>query len=233
LANQVDQIITPSNFVAHLLKSYGVKNLIKIIPTGVTLPQDLIPFSLSSRRLSLKGQANFIYVGRLAKEKNLDLLLKAFQFVRNNGLSSARLIMVGDGPERAKIEKKIIDMKLRGSVDLVGWQPHERVFSYFAQADIFVFPSKTESQGIVLLEAMLCGKPCIAVEAGGVPEIIDNSCGVLVGNNYQEMAIAMINLANSVDQYEFLSQQAIKHAQYFTPALQATRIEKIYQLFSD
>jgi len=128
-----------------------------------------------------------ISVGRLAKEKNFPLLLKAFKIVRKS--IDARLLIFGDGPERDNLEKFINQLGL-DEVYLLGYV--DNPWSIMKKSDLFVLPSQKEAFGRVLVEAMVCELPIIATDAiGGGPKIIlqDGECGSLIEKN-NEVALA-------------------------------------------
>ncbi|NPV91841.1 MAG: glycosyltransferase family 1 protein [Firmicutes bacterium] len=103
-----------------------------------------------------------LYVGRVAPEKDLDLLLDAMELLNRSGVD-CRLLVVGDGPSRKKLEARNVD-----NVVFAGYLTGEELLTVFASADIFAFPSRTETFGNVVLEAMSSGLPVAAVYGGGV-----------------------------------------------------------------
>lgn len=104
-----------------------------------------------------------LYVGRLSAEKEIDRIKPVLQAIPN-----ARLALVGDGPYRLELEKHFADT----STHFVGYLTGKDLAAAFASADAFVFPSRTETLGLVLLEAMAAGCPVIAANAGGIPDIV-------------------------------------------------------------
>jgi len=105
-----------------------------------------------------KNDFVLLYIGRLAKEKNPFILLEAFNLVNH---PRAKLFFVGGGPLRSKVEKRIKELKLK-EVYLIGFRSRETVFNFYTMADAFVLPSKSETWGIVVNEAMCFGLPIIA-----------------------------------------------------------------------
>lgn len=111
-----------------------------------------------------------LYVGRLAVEKEIDQIRPVLK-----AIPDATLALVGDGPAREKLERHFEGTRAR----FVGYMRGERLASAFASADALVFPSRTETLGLVLLEAMAAGCPVIAARAGGIPDIVtdgENGC---------------------------------------------------------
>jgi glycosyltransferase involved in cell wall biosynthesis len=136
----------------------------------------------------LVNKINFLYVGRISREKNLELLANAFIALADAGHLS-HLILVGDGPYRKELEEK-----LKGyPVLFTGFQAGEELSRSYASADVFVFPSTTDTFGNVVLEAQASGLPVIVSDQGGPQELLrDGQTGLIVeGNNAAALADAM------------------------------------------
>ncbi|HEY9762815.1 MAG TPA: glycosyltransferase family 1 protein [Trichocoleus sp.] len=104
-----------------------------------------------------------LYIGRLSAEKEVDRIKPVLE-----AIPGARLALVGDGPYRAELEKHFADLP----VHFVGYLGGEQLASAYASADAFIFPSRTETLGLVLLEAMAAGCPVVAANSGGIPDIV-------------------------------------------------------------
>lgn len=104
-----------------------------------------------------------LYIGRLSAEKEIDRIRPVLE-----AIPGARLALVGDGPYRAELEKHFADLP----VHFVGYLGGERLAAAYASADAFIFPSRTETLGLVLLEAMAAGCPVVAANSGGIPDIV-------------------------------------------------------------
>lgn len=139
-----------------------------------------------------------IYVGRLVALKAVDLLLRALAQVRE----PVALEIVGDGEERAALEKLVAELRLEARVKFAGWLAAEQCAARVVQADVFVLPSLHECGGAAVLEAMAAGLPCIAADWGGPADYLDASCGLLVAPSSAEdyvqgLAAAIGQLARS------------------------------------
>lgn len=116
-------------------------------------------------------QTMLVAVGRLAEAKGYPWLLESMQ----TGIpASVRLIIVGDGPMRAMLEKDIVRRGLQDRVYLTGWQSHDRTTEILEAADIFIMPSITEGTPMALLEAMSMNLPIVATRVGSIPRVIDH-----------------------------------------------------------
>jgi len=142
------------------------------------------------------GEVAFIAVGRLAEIKNHRLMLHAFHEALKLG-AAARLIIVGDGPERENIESYLRANRLEDKVTLLGFRSD--VGELLRAADVFVLTSRYEGISVALLEAMRAGLPVIATRVGGVPETVrDGRTGLLVGpGDAPGLARAMCQLVDS------------------------------------
>lgn len=120
-----------------------------------------------------KGHSIFTigYVSRIDPGKGWDILLDAAHFLKQKNLSF-RVMMIGSGEESKMLVSKIQELGLSDTVDYLGAKPHEELPNYFNRMDIFVFPSKGESLGLVGLEAMACGVPVVGSNIGGLPSYI-------------------------------------------------------------
>ena len=164
-AGRADLVIAPGPAVVRSLRAQGVETRIAIVPTGVPLVVNLAePSRMACRRaLGLDdGSPLCLAVGRLAKEKNQAFLLSTFTRILRD-LPTARLVLVGEGDDRPRLERLAHTLSIRGRVRFVGVVPHEAVGDYYQAADLFLFPSTSETQGIVVLEALAAGLPVVAV----------------------------------------------------------------------
>jgi glycosyltransferase involved in cell wall biosynthesis len=136
----------------------------------------------------MNGEIKFLYVGRLSKEKNLGLLADAFTDVIQAGFLS-RLVIVGDGPYRDELEKKLHGYP----VLFTGFLHGEELATIYASSDVFVFPSTTDTFGNVVLEAQASGIPVIVSDEGGPKELmVPGETGFVVkANDRAELSRAM------------------------------------------
>ncbi len=150
----------------------------------------------------------FLYVGRLAPEKDLDVLLKAWKIVETT-IPEAQLIITGNGPMIEELKQTA-----GPNVIFTGYLHGEELAVVYASSDVFVFPSTTETFGNVVLEAMASGLPVIAPAAGGVKNLlIDGTNGIACRpRNYLDMASAIIKIAQNDTLRIKMSSQALQYA---------------------
>jgi glycosyltransferase involved in cell wall biosynthesis len=230
--NRCDGVIVPSAPIADLLREYGVRTPIYVIPTGNALDTctDLEARRELRTRYGIPADAQvLLYVGRLAKEKNLDLLFRAFDRLRarHPGL---RLAVVGGGPYEAGCKSLAAELGCSDAVAFTGCIPREKVAKYYSIGDIFAFPSTTETQGLVLNEALGAGLPCVAVNAGGSAEVLLNGkAGLLTEDNVDDFAAKIDALLNDREMMERFSDEAVSSAFSFSPADMAARALEVYE----
>lgn len=197
--NTCDQIITPSGVIEKILRKYGVTAPIDVIMTGIEPDHFKRLSDEENKEIRRKYHINedakvLLYLSRIAKEKNIDLLLKSFVKIKEK-YPTCHLLMVGGGPEEEQVKLEVKDLKLEQSVTLTGMLPKEEANKMFCLSDIFTFPSVTETQGIVVAEAMAAGTPPVAVNKMGPTELIhDGEDGYLVKNNVADFSEHVLKL---------------------------------------
>lgn len=171
--NRVDHVVTPSEPIAHLLKGLGVRTPIAVIPTGVDCRLYRKPAGLEAlRALGIDPKRPVILgVGRLAKEKNWYVLLEAMCQI-HEVQPDVQLVLVGPGPEMETISRWVAAHHLEQAVIITGGLTPAATQPLFAAADIFALASVTETQGIVVVEAMAAGIPVVAANKNGPATIV-------------------------------------------------------------
>ena len=186
--SRASAITCGSTYLRDQLVSLGVvdEKRVSVVPMPVS-PVFSKQYSVSSR------QSLILTVARLTAQKSIDTLIDAIALVPN-----ARLKIIGDGPERAALEKQTHDLNLQDRVEFVGVLPQVELPRYYAECSVFVLPSIREGMGLVFAEALLCGAPVIAVNSGGVTDIVrDDETGLLVPErNARALANAIVKIVD-------------------------------------
>lgn len=173
---RADAVFTLTPRLANLLVDDGLPpERVHVIPSGVNralfdrAQPDPFP-DLPGRRVG--------FVGRLAPQKGVQVLLEAAALLQT---PNVQVLLVGDGPDRARLEREITARRLGQRVHITGFLPHDRIPAVLAHLDVFVMPSVYEELGSAIIEAMYAGLPIIATRVGGIPDVIDDGrTGVLV-----------------------------------------------------
>ena len=175
----VSAVIAPSSAMKNALLAYGVSSPIHIIPTGLR-GADFSNCDGPAFRACHAIPAErpvMAYVGRVAFEKNLDFLLQVTDQVRRS-LPDVLLVIAGEGPARASLERAVTKRGLAGNVKFVGYlERRTELPACYCAADVFVFASKTETQGLVLLEAMALGVPVVGLAEMGTKDVLQEGQG--------------------------------------------------------
>lgn len=194
-----DVVLVANDRTRSLLPRSVRKRAVEMSDIGVVLRDWPVPDGPSpAAGASSGGATRFLFAGRLVGWKAVDLLLEAFARVREQ--VPARLEIVGDGPERARLAARAGRLGCRADVTLTGWlDPHDCA-RRMRSCDVYVSPSLQESGGVAVLEAMACARPVIAAGWGGHLATVDETVGVLVGVSSRAalvrgLADAMITLA--------------------------------------
>jgi glycosyltransferase involved in cell wall biosynthesis len=195
-AASADTVIAPSAVVRDELQSRGVRVPIAVVPTGVDLGR-FLPGDRRAARIALgvpAGEPLLLYVGRLDREKSVDRVLAAFDRVAST-LPAARLALVGQGTESERLRRVARGLPAGDRVHFLGARPHGALACCYQAADVFLFASETETQGLVLAEAAACGLPAVAVRASGCDEVVrDGETGILTKGDPAALAEAAIGL---------------------------------------
>ena len=179
-ANRCDALITPSGVIADELASLGVRSPIHVIPNGIDLSGLRTPRADPFPALGVGPGPRLLTVGRLAREKSTHVLLERFPAVLA-ARPDAWFVLLGDGPDRPLLEVMARDLNIAHRTVFAGYVPNSEVGAFYQHADVFVFASTTETQGMVALEAAACGLPVVARKEGGIAgSVADGIAGFLV-----------------------------------------------------
>lgn len=216
-ADKCDLVFAPTQSMQDYLEKNGVRTGTAVLPTGL----DRAGFAADEeeaaylRELLLGGRDYlFCTVARLAKEKNLGFLFRALAERKKRHGADFRLALVGDGPYRGQLCRLAEELGIREDIAFVGAVPNEKVKNYCKAADLFLFSSLSETQGIVLLEAMAAATPVLAVKASGVRDVVVN------GKNGYMTYVSEIEFENRLDgllmqDRTYLEQGALETAQKY------------------
>jgi len=190
LCNRCSVVTAPTPSIRDELRRFGVRRPIYVVPFGPDLRHYEEESVWSPRQALEIGEDAplFLYAGRVAPEKNLPFLLESFARIRE-ALPAAVMVLAGDGPQRAQLEQAAVDLSLASSVHFAGFLDRKRLVDLYRSADLFLFASKTETQGLVIVEAMAAGTPAVAVDAMGVRDVVvDGVNGFLVPEDASALA---------------------------------------------
>jgi 1,2-diacylglycerol 3-alpha-glucosyltransferase len=223
-------IIAPTSSIRDLInRKYKVKVPVTVVPTPVDLSRyhHLEPERIRSK-MGLQNCEVLLYVGRLSEEKNLSFLIKSFASLAHSR-PKARLILVGRGVDEEDLRHLVDKMNLGDKVIFTGPIPHSEVPHYAAAANLFIFTSKTDTQGLVLIEAMAAGTPVVAVDADSSRDVLQNGGGILVPEKINHLCDVVANLLEDKAHLQALSDSARQIAQKYDIPSAVDRLVEVYQ----
>ena len=189
--------ILPTKKMLPDLKNYGIKgNDFKIIPTGI----ELYRFSdfkgtkeeldVLKERLGLKDKFIFAYIGRTAKEKNIEFIIKGFVKLANEN-DKARLLIVGGGPILEELKNLASSLSIYDKVIFTGLIPWEKIPYYYHIADVFVNASSSETQGLTYVEALASGVPVLVKNDPCIEDVVKEGYNGFVFDTEEEFVTKM------------------------------------------
>jgi 1,2-diacylglycerol 3-alpha-glucosyltransferase len=230
-AAQADAVLAPSAVIRDELHARGVRAPIAVVPTGIDLTR-CRPGDREAARRSLgvgAGEPLVLYVGRLDREKSVDRVLSAFERVAST-IPAARLVLVGQGTEAERLRRVAASLPVADRIRFLGLRPHDSLAECYQAADVFLFASETETQGLVLAEAAACGLPAVAVNAAGCDEVVrDGDTGILTKGDPAALAEAAIGLLLDPERRRAMARRAREMAErLFDVKLQIDRTMAVY-----
>jgi len=214
--NQSDGVTAVSNSLREeTLKHFNIKVPIEVIPNFV----DIHRFSRKSKEhfrkaIAPNNEPILVHTSNFRKVKRVDHVIQIFKLVNEH--MPCKLLMVGDGPERAKVEGMARDFNIGDSIRFLGKQ--EAIEEILSVSDVFLMPSETESFGLAALEAMACELPVVSSNTGGLPEVnIDGQTGFTADpHDVRSMANSVIKLLENPELMARQRKNALEQAHRFS-----------------
>ncbi|MGM0595084.1 MAG: glycosyltransferase [Pseudomonadota bacterium] len=229
--SQVDSVVVPTEAFSQVLRDYGVRAELAVNPTGIELERFSGGDGEAFRRHHgiEPGRPVLGFVGRLVHEKNIDFLLRVLAQVRQEQ-PDALLLLAGEGPAETHLRAMCREMGLEQSVRFVGNLDSQRQLQgCYCAADLFMFASRTETQGLVLLEAMALGVPVVSTARMGTVEILAPRRGaVVVEEDEAEFASAVLRLLEDAALRRQLAEEGRSYAASWSAPVMAMRLEDVY-----
>jgi 1,2-diacylglycerol 3-alpha-glucosyltransferase len=230
--NQAQGVVAPSSIIVELLKSYGVKNNIQIIPTGINSKKFVngdgekfkAAFNISSNRKIL------LNVSRVAFEKNIGLLLEVVNKIKQH-IPEIMLIIAGEGPAKNAYMQQAKNLNLDDNVAFVGYLDRDtELIDCYHCADIFIFSSVTETQGLVLLESMAAGTPVVSLAAMGTKDILIGCNGAIITNGeIDDFCDKVVSLLKDDQIYAQTKLATVQYAKQWDSTTLADKMIAFYQ----
>jgi 1,2-diacylglycerol 3-alpha-glucosyltransferase len=229
--NVLDALVVPSSAMEQALLDYGVKCPMHIIPTGMEMERFAGGDGQRFRaQLGIApGQPVLVHVGRIAHEKNIEFLFRMFAIVVRSK-PGAVFVVAGEGPALASCKAYVRSLGLSEHVRFVGYLSREReLLDCYRAGDLFVFSSKTETQGLVLLEAMALGIPVVSTAHMGTADIVNPQRGAQVAPDDEgEFANIVVQLLQDEPRRAAMSAEARAYAATWSATAMADRLAGLY-----
>ena len=230
--NALDAVVVPSQPMAATLRDYGVNTPLHVIPTGLPESQFVRGDGARFRQAWEIGPDRKValFVGRAAFEKNIGFLLEMIALARRQQ-PQLMLVIAGEGPALPALRRQAAALHIEDHVRFVGYLPREGgLRDCYAAADVFTFASQTETQGLVLLEAMAIGLPVLAIPALGAAEIILPRRGAVAAADTPEaFATQLVTLLERPAKLAAMADEAVAFAREWDAATQGSRLAALYR----
>lgn len=230
--NALDAVIVPSSAMRARLRDYGITRPLHVLPTGLPdgafTPGDGAAFR--ARSGIDPARPVVLFVGRVAHEKNIAFLLEAVALARR-ALPELVFLVTGEGPARADLEARAVQLGLGDSVRFLGYMDRKRELpSAYAAADAFIFASRTETQGLVLLEAMAQRCPVVGLSIMGTADILEAKRGCRIAPDEPAgFAQVLLKLLNDREARACLGEEARVYAREWSDQALARRLAELYR----
>ncbi len=218
-----NKVISVSNSLREIISKY--KSNIEVIPNMVDCDKVLSIIN-KKNNLGEEGQFTFLSLCYLKKNKGVDILIRAFStYFRGK---EVKLIIAGDGPERENLENLSKELGILEQVEFKGALNRDEVYKVMSNCNIFVLPSKFETFGVVLIEALANGKPVISTRNGGANDIVTDENGILVDiDDIEGLGKAMVDLKLDYNKY---NEEEIRNSciNKYSKKIITRQLEKVY-----
>jgi 1,2-diacylglycerol 3-alpha-glucosyltransferase len=226
----VQALIAPSEQMRVVLNDYGVSTPVHVLPTGLAAdrfqPGDAAAFR--ARAGIAPGRPLITYIGRVAHEKNIGFLVEVFREVLQS-VPQALLVIAGEGPARTQLRSQVAALGLESQVHFAGYLDRDSaLLDCYAAADVFVFASRTETQGLVLLEAMAQGAPVVSTAELGTRSILPGSGALIVPEERVAFAAAVVRVLGDPALRGEMAARGRAYARNWSSAAMARRLAQLY-----
>ncbi len=230
-SNRCNVVVAPSQSVVTHLRRIGIEAPIVKVPTGIDIDEfkDLNRNWLRDNYGVKPEEKVLLFVGRLGKEKNVAFLLQSFQEVLKC-FPDTSLVLVGKGPQEEDLHQLCRQLGIEDKVIFIGELLRKQLVHCYASADLFVFPSVTDTQGLVIGEAKAAGIPVVAIRAFGPGDMVNHDeDGILTGLSLSAFTDAILMLLKDKELYARMSRQSLINAPLISSAICSEQMLEVYQ----
>lgn len=236
-SNKTDAVFAPTDSTKEYLRNVGVSRYIKVLPTGIDFDNyDIEEEKINKLRSQYLNDCDFLLltVARLSKEKNLYFLLDGIKKLKEKSDFKFKLLIIGEGSEKENLESYIKEKDLNENIEMIGAVDFREIGQYYLAADLFVFASTSETQGMVLLEAMVGYTPVVAVRSSGIDDVIENdNNGYKTDEDINKWSDKIIKILSDENLLNKTSKNARTMAEKYSIFEMAENAESVYRKISN
>lgn len=230
------EVIAPSQKTKDMLIRYGINRKISVVPTGLDLKKfKKVSDSVEAKRIrteeyqATENQTIITYIGRIAKEKSIDLIVEAFSYIKK-AKENCKLIIIGGGPDLEGLKEQAERLGISDYVSFLGKKPLNEIPNYYHAADAFVSASLTETQGVTFIEALASGLPVFARPDEVLDELVyENKTGYYFKNS-EELAEKLIQFHHSSkEKRDDLAKHAVETVKVYDSEIFYEKIMEVYE----
>lgn len=231
-----EEVIAPSHKTKEMLEHYNVHRQINVIPTGLQLEKFSPVLKDEKKRSEIRREAGFgdqdimiIYVGRLAKEKSMDVVVDGFEKASALGIN-VKLMIVGGGPDLEPLKTMVKKKNLGDMIVLTGPKPSSEVPDYYRSADAFISASLSETQGMTFIEAMAAGIPLFARRDEVLEDLIDEGKTGWFFRDSDDLAVKLGNFVKMTEEErKAVSENCLVKVRPYSSAVFGERVMEVYE----
>ncbi len=229
--NSLDGMVIPSRPMQRVLQDYGIATTMEVIATGIEPASFVLGDRVAFREKYGIAQERpmLLFVGRVAHEKNIDFLIQVVNQVRKE-VADVLFVIAGEGPARVHLEQEVKRLALGQHVRFIGYlDRHTELNNCYRAADIFIFSSRTETQGLVLLEAMAQGVPLVSTAELGTRDVLQDGAGVWIAQEeLSDFSSNVVKMLGHAQARSDLGELGRAYANEWSAAKQAKKMLAFY-----
>ena len=226
--------IVPTKKVLHDLKIYGMKDNVKVIPTGIDLSRfDESNFTKEEKEklkkeLNINDEFVFSFIGRTSKEKNIEIVIEAFSKAFNSE-DKVKLLIVGGGPELDELKELARTLNISNKLVFTDLIPYDKVPIYYQIADVFVNASESETQGLTYIEALSSSVPVLVKKDECIFDIVEEGFNGFYFNNIDELINKMKSIYQNKDELKVIKNNTTNSVKKYSKRQYSKNILAVYK----
>lgn len=232
--NSADEVITPTEKVRQMMKTYGVYKPMTVVPTGVDLKRFSKDYSLEQKNQVKEkfgispSDKVILYIGRVSEEKNIEEILNAMKVYLPQH-ADTKLLIVGDGPHKSELVQMAAELGINDQVVFTGEQPWDDIGLFYSLGDVFVNASQSEAQGLTYIEALASGLPVIAKYDHCLDGVIEQGKNGFTFNEQDEFLEFIDQIMDNPEKLKKMAECAKESSEEFSAVNFASSLAAVYK----